>query len=130
MRNEFLRLPAMAGVFQTGRGASAVAACALLALVAPASIACVKKPVEAPAPAAAAAAPELPADAVGAPMDCGEIAAARYPFLTCVRGESGRPVFASAGASASASEAQQAGQLEIPSKFVRGKGYWGPSGLE
>jgi len=132
MRNEFLRHPAKAGVFQSGRGSAVVLACALLVLALSASVACAKKPTESPAPAPVAAATDAAAspdaadaaDAVGAPMACGEIAAARYPFLTCVRGESGRPVFASVG------EPQQAGQLEIPSKFVRGKGYWGPSGLE
>ena len=37
---------------------------------------------------------EPAADAVGQPVPCNELAAVRYPFLTCVRGPSGRPVFA------------------------------------
>lgn len=125
MRNEFVRHPAKAGVFQFGRGPAMALACALLGLAMTVAVGCAK-PTESPSAAPVAAATEEPLapDAVGAPMECGEIAAVRYPFLTCVRGESGRPVFASS------SDPQQAGQLQIPSKFVRGEGYWGPSGLE
>ena len=82
---------------------------------------------EAPAEEAVASAEaDAAADpnAVGAPMACGELAAERYPFLTCVRGPSGGPVFASTG------EGITAGHIEIRSKFVRAKGHWGPSGIE
>ena len=64
------------------------------------------------------------ANAVGAPMPCAALTAARYPFLTCVRGESGGPVLAAVG------PGQEVHQMKIPSKFVSGDGYWGPSDLD
>ena len=70
------------------------------------------------------AAEEAAADAVGQPVPCNELAAVRYPFLTCVRGPSGRPVFAEVGPGMTGS------QLKLRSKFVRGKGHWGNSGIE
>jgi hypothetical protein len=130
MRKEEVRHPANAGFFRFASGAWCALACVALALVLGTSSGCAKKPTAADAPAAQAAAPSAPeasadaANAVGAPMPCAELTTARYPFLTCVRGEGGGPVLATVGAG------EVGERLNIPSKFVSGDGYWGPSGLE
>ena len=118
MRNEISRPQDDARQIGFGRSLLIVLASALFALVAmPVSALADEAPAE---EAAAAADP----DAVGAPMACGDLAATKYPYLTCVRGPSGGPVFASAG------EGMEGGHVKIRSKFVRAKGHWGPSGIE
>jgi len=128
-----VRHPAKAGVFRFASGSWVALACVAFALALVASAGCAKNPTAADAPAApqAAAAPDADAEAaadaanaVGAPMPCAALTAARYPFLTCVRGESGGPVLAAVG------PGQEVHQMKIPSKFVSGDGYWGPSNLD
>ena len=110
--------------FHVGRGVLIVLASAVFALLlAPASVLAEEAPAEeAPAEEAPAEVAE-DANVVGAPMACGKIAATRYPFLACVRGPSGGPVFASMGEGIT-------GHVNIRSKFVRENGHWGPSGIE
>ena len=131
MRNEFVRHPANARVFWLASGSRTVLVCLAFALTLVVSSGCAKKPTEAESSAQTAAAPADAAgetadaaNAVGAPMPCPELTATRYPFLTCVRGEGGGPVIASAA------PGEQGARLKIPSKFVSGDGHWGPSGLE
>jgi hypothetical protein len=74
--------------------------------------------------AAAESAAEAPAASAPEVVPCSELARVKYPFLTCVRGPSGRPVFATEGPGLAGA------RLEFRGSFASGGGAWGSSGVE
>ncbi len=70
--------------------------------------------------------PEAEAPEASGPeyVPCAELARLKYPFLRCVRGPSGRPVFAAEG------PGMVGARLKLGSDFASGAGGWGDSGIE
>ncbi len=57
-------------------------------------------------------------------VPCAELARVKYPFMRCVRGPSGRPVFAAEG------PGMTGARLKLGSSYASGAGGWGDSGIE